>query len=125
MSLRGFGDKVIGELNNGDNLPRVTPTRFGLGLDGKYGHYTGSIDYTHVFDQNQIATLETETGGYNLFGFTAAYGFRLTEKALEDSQVFIKGRNLLDDEARRHTSFIKDVAPLPGATVFVGFKLAI
>jgi len=26
----------------------------------------------------------------------------------------LRGTNLLDEEARRHTSFLKDVAPLPG-----------
>lgn len=125
LSVRGFGDKVIGELNNGGNLPRVTPARFGLGVDGRYGHYRASIDYTRVFRQDDIAALETETGGYNLLGFTAAYGFRLSEKALSDSEIYLRGRNLLDDKARRHTSFIKDVAPLPGASVFLGFRLAI
>ncbi|MDP3293246.1 MAG: TonB-dependent receptor [Nevskia sp.] len=125
LSLRGFGDQVIGELNNGAKLPRVTPARFGLGVDGKYGHYSASVDYTRVFKQGDIASLETETGGYKLLGFTAAYGFRLSEKALSDSEVYIRGRNLLDDDARRATSFIKDVAPLPGASVFVGFRLAI
>lgn len=125
LSLRGFGDKVIGELNNGSKLPRVTPARFGLGVDGKYRHYSLSVDYTRVFKQDDIASLETETGGYNMLGFTAAYGFRLSEKALSDSEVYIRGRNLLDDDARRATSFIKDVAPLPGASVFLGFRLAI
>lgn len=125
LTLRGFGDKVIGQLNNGDNLPRVTPTRFGLGVDAAYQRYHGSISYTRVFRQNDIASLETPTAGYDLLGFDLGYQFKLTEKALSNSEVYLRGRNLLDEDARRHTSFIKDVVPLPGASVFVGVRVAI
>jgi iron complex outermembrane receptor protein len=36
--------------------------------------------------------------------------------------VSLFGRNLLDDVARRHTSFVKDEVPLPGRNL--GLKLA-
>jgi len=125
LSVRGFGDKAIGEVNSGGNLPRVTPSRFGFGFDGKYRQVSASLSYTRSQAQDRIATLETSTGGYNLLGFDVGYGFKLTEHAQSDSEVFLRGRNLLNEEARRHTSFIKDVAPLPGASVFVGIRLAI
>ncbi len=123
---RAFGDYVAGEISSGNQaLPRVTPARFGLGLDGKRGPITASIDYTRVFDQDNIASLETRTDGYNLLGVEVAYGFKLNRDASATSQLFLRARNILDEEARRHTSFLKDVAPLPGASVFLGFRLAI
>ena len=36
--------------------------------------------------------------------------------------LFAQGRNLLDEDIRRHTSFIKDKAPLPGSSVNVGLS---
>lgn len=37
-------------------------------------------------------------------------------------QCFVQASNLLDEEARRHTSFIKEQAPLPGRAVLVGLR---
>ena len=37
-------------------------------------------------------------------------------------EVFVDGSNLLDEEARVHTSFLKDVAPLPGRGVAFGVR---
>ena len=125
VSVRAFGDRVIGELRSGSNLPRVTPARVGFGVDPNYGPFTASFSYTRVFAQNDITTLETRTAGYNLLGIEAAYNFKLREDAEADSQLFLRARNVLDDEARRHTSFVKDYAPIPGASVYLGFRLAI
>ena len=36
--------------------------------------------------------------------------------------IFFLGRNLLDQEARVHTSFIKEFAPLPGVDLRAGFR---
>ena len=36
--------------------------------------------------------------------------------------VFARGTNLLDEEVRRHTSFVKDLAPLPGASGIIGIR---
>jgi len=37
--------------------------------------------------------------------------------------LFIRGANLLNEEARRHTSFLKDRAPLPGRSGLVGVRV--
>ena len=34
--------------------------------------------------------------------------------------VFAEARNLTDEEAREHASFLKDIAPLPGRNLRVG-----
>jgi iron complex outermembrane receptor protein len=36
--------------------------------------------------------------------------------------LFVNGSNLRDEEARKHTSFVKDVAPLPGRNYAVGVR---
>lgn len=125
LSVRAFGDQVVGQLNSGGDLPRVTPARVGFGFDPAFGPFTASLSYTRVLAQNDIATLETRTAGYNLMNIEAAYHFRLAEAASADSELFLRARNVLDDDARRHTSFVKDFAPIPGASVYVGFRLAI
>jgi iron complex outermembrane receptor protein len=37
--------------------------------------------------------------------------------------LLLRGRNLTDEEARSHTSFLKNVAPLPGRDVSLAMKL--
>ena len=42
----------------------------------------------------------------------------------QELSVFFKGTNLLDEDARRHTSLIKDIAPLPGRNFSLGLRAA-
>jgi len=125
VNLHAFADKVVGQVDGGGNLPRVTPMRFGVSVDGHHGPVRAELSYTRVESQRDIAALETPTGGYNQLGAELSYSLPLRESALQNSSIFIRGRNLLNEDERRHTSFIKDVAPLPGASVFVGFRIAI
>lgn len=40
---------------------------------------------------------------------------------LPNLKLFIDGHNLTNEEAREHTSFLKDIAPLPGRSIRAGF----
>ena len=40
--------------------------------------------------------------------------------AVEGLVVFAEARNLFDEEAREHASFLKDLAPLPGRNLRAG-----
>jgi iron complex outermembrane receptor protein len=112
-------DYVRGRLSNGQNLPRVTPLRFGAGFDYRHNKWSGIIDAFHVFHQNDNATLETETDGYTLVDAALNYELQLDGNKY---QVSLRGRNLLDEEARVHTSFLKDVAPLSGRAVIISLQ---
>ena len=41
-----------------------------------------------------------------------------------DINLFVKGENLLDEDARRHSSFQKQRVVLPGRGIKVGMRLA-
>ena len=125
LDLRAFGDQVIGQLDSGGDLPRVTPARIGFGVDPSWGRYSAAFSYTRVLAQNDVARLETRTGGYNLLNIEAAYHFKLNAASNAESQLFLRASNVLDDDIHRATSFVKDFAPVPGASVYLGFRLAI
>lgn len=122
-SLKGrvFGDLVRGELRDGGNLPRVTPPRYGVGLDGRYNQLSYALTLTRVQDQDRTSTLETATDGYDLL--SADLGYTLTIGGASSATFYLRGRNLLDEDARRHVSFLKDLAPLPGRSVIAGIDL--
>ncbi len=120
LSLRGFGDLVRGRLkSNGSNLPRMAPTRLGISADAEYGAWSGSLGYTRVMEQDRLAPLETNTPGHDLV--SADLGYTLSSGGMRTT-LYLQGRNLLDEKQRLSTSFLKDVSPQPGRSVFVGVR---
>jgi iron complex outermembrane receptor protein len=122
LDLRLFGDYVRGQRDGGDNLPRISPPRLGAGLIYNKAAWTANLDLINVFKQDDVAGLETGTGGHVLLNAGLLYAFR-TGGGAADSSVFLRANNLLDEDARRHTSFLKDRAPLPGRSVMLGVQL--
>lgn len=122
LDLRVFGDYVRGKRDGGDDLPRISPPRLGAGLLYNKSAWTANLDVINVFKQEDVASLETSTGGHVLLNAGLVYGFG-TVAGAADSSVFLRANNLLDEDAQRHTSFLKDRAPLPGRSVMLGVQL--
>ncbi|MGH8659715.1 MAG: TonB-dependent receptor [Gammaproteobacteria bacterium] len=116
LDARLFADYVRGKLTDGDDLPRITPPRFGGGLDYRLGPWSGDFEVIRVAKQTDNASLETETDGYTQIDLGVGYTFGTTPA---DLTLTLRGTNLLDEEERRHTSFLKDIAPLPGRSVLL------
>jgi iron complex outermembrane receptor protein len=118
LSLRFSGDHVRGKLRGGGNLPRITPTRLGIGLDTGADAWRLSVDYRHVFRQSRVGVAESATDGFDLVSFDFAW----TPGWLGDGQIFLKGRNLLNENGRLHQSFFKDEAPIIGRAFITGLR---
>jgi len=122
LSVAVFGDYVRGKLTGGNgNLPRIPAARLGARADLAWRQWTAGIEYYHVFRQNDIASYETSTSGYDMVNAVIAYDMRLGKA---DAQIYLRGTNLLDKLAYNHASFIADVAPLPGRSVMLGVRTA-
>jgi len=119
LTGRVFGDLVRAAIEHGGDLPRITPPRYGLGLDGAKGPLSGSLTLTQVTAQRHFA-LDGPTASYTLLSADLAYRLPTGEG---DTTLFLRGRNLLDEEARRATSFLKNINPLPGRSLYVGFNV--
>jgi iron complex outermembrane recepter protein len=120
IDLRLFADYVRGKLNNGGNVPRITPLRFGLEFNHRTGPWTSNISATRVMRQNDLAELETSTPGYTMVNMEVSYRIKKTRS--NGIRIFLQGRNLLDEEMRVHTSFLKNFAPLPGRALVAGLR---
>lgn len=120
LDLRLWTDRVHAELDSGAHLPRITPRRAGLGLDFGRGPWQGSLDFTRIGKQDNTAPLEAPTDAYSMLDAYLGYTFG---RDYLDLTVFVRGSNLLDEEARRHTSFLKDTAPLPGRSGILGLRV--
>jgi iron complex outermembrane receptor protein len=119
LDMRLKGDYVRAtDRRSGDPLPRISPLRLGFGLDYSLSRFGATLDVTRTFEQDRVADNERATDGYTMVDATLSY--HLPTKLHLDA--FVKATNLLDEEAREHTSFLKDIAPLGGRSVLFGLR---
>jgi iron complex outermembrane receptor protein len=106
-----------------ENLPRIPPLRGISRVRYEYRHWVGtSLEAVFVDSQDKLAESELETDSYTLLNAEAHVHLK---PGLEQSNVvtlFVRGNNLGDEEARVHSSFLKDLAPLPGRSLLFGVK---
>lgn len=121
LDARLFTDYVRGRLTDGDRLPRITPWRFGGGLDYRWRDWQANFDVRRSAAQGQHARLETSTAGYTLVDLGVS---RTLKVARLETTVSARGTNLLDEEVRYHTSLLKAVAPMPGRSVMLSVEVA-
>ncbi|UNK49230.1 TonB-dependent receptor [Lysobacter sp. S4-A87] len=113
-------DEYTIDLARGGNLPRIAPGRLGGELRWERGPWRASLGAVRYDKQDDVAEFETATPGYTLVDAHVAW-HRDTAGG-NAWELFADGSNLLDEEARVHTSFLKDVAPLPGRGVAFGVR---
>ena len=120
FDVRFTGDFVRAK-EGGRALPRLPEARAGVGLLWASAAWTFGADYLHAFPQRQVAAHETNSDGYRLIGANVSRAIKLG--ALE-AEAFLRATNLANREARPHTSFLKDLAPLPGRSVTAGVRFS-
>jgi iron complex outermembrane receptor protein len=119
VDLRLFADYVRGELASGESLPRLPPLRYGARLEYRNERFLAGLEAARHDAQDHVAVYEQPTAGYTLVG--ADFRWQLVAGAAE-IEVFATASNLGDAEARKHTSFVNDLAPLPGRNFAVGVR---
>jgi len=117
-SLRLFADVVKAELANGDKLPRIPPWRTGVNFDFGMQSWTAGLDVIYHAKQDDISSFNTDA--YTMVN--ANFLYRLDAGGL-DWELFLRGSNLGDEEARKSTSFLAAYAPLPGRSWHAGARL--
>ena len=119
--LSVFADAVDARLDGGGRLPRIAPARVGADLAWSLDGWRARIGAVRVADQDEVAELESATQGYTRVDAGLAYHWDVGSAGWE---AFFEGRNLTDEDARVHTSYLKDFAPLPGRNLAVGVRVA-
>jgi iron complex outermembrane receptor protein len=121
-----FGDYIKAKLTSGSeknsSLPRIPPMRIGTSLNYQGNSFDSEISANHYFKQNDIASLETSTDAYSLIDFNINYYLDGMSFRDSDMVLYIKGNNLTDEVAHVHSSFLKDIAPLPGRNFSIGVR---
>ena len=121
FGVEWFGDFVrASNTDTSEALPRISPGRVGAALHGLESGWTWRLDATYHLAQNHTATDETRTAGFTMVGASLAHPIKFAQL---DGQFTLRVINLLDQEARNASSFIKDVLPMPGRGIEAGLRL--
>ncbi len=121
LGLEWFGDFVrASNRDTSEALPRISPGRIGAALHGLESGWTWRLDATYHFAQNHTAPDETRTAGFTMVGASLAHPIKFAQL---DGQFTLRAINLLDQEARSASSFIKDALPMPGRGIEAGLRL--
>lgn len=117
LRLEGQYDFVRGDTDLG--APARIPS---YSLTGRLVHespsWAGRLEVRHVGEQDRVADFELPTDAFTLVNLYGGYTLADTGVTL-----FAEVRNLGDEEAREHTSFLKDIAPLPGRNFRAGVSV--
>ncbi|MDA0797005.1 MAG: TonB-dependent receptor [Proteobacteria bacterium] len=119
-----FGrDSVAGEFRDDSNIPRMTPDRNIYGISYSENDLELKLNLKDVESQRDIGTNETVTSGFSMLDFHAVKTFTFGKKQTATVSFFAK--NLLDEVARNHSSFVKDEVPLPGRNIGIKLQLTL
>jgi iron complex outermembrane receptor protein len=116
INLDLLGDYVRATIVDAGPAPRIPPARVLGGIEAQSDRLTGRVEVEHVFEQNRITPFETPTADHTLVN--ASVSFRPIP-GNEKVSLLLSANNIFDVDARRHSSFLKDFAPLSGRDIRV------
>lgn len=119
-NIRLFSDNVRATLDDGGDLPRITPARIGSSLDFNFNEWSANISATHAAKQDHAGANESETDSYNRMDARVDYTFKNDGT---DYILFLKATNLANAEIRNASSYLRDIAPEAGRSVQMGVRV--
>ena len=121
MTLSFGRDVVNAKFADGHNVPRINPARNVYSLLYSEKDVVFKLNLKDVETQNDVGEGETATSGYQMLDARLTKTFDMNGKSKLKVSLF--GRNLLDEIARNHASFVKNEVPLPGRNYGIKFNL--
>lgn len=107
--------------STGGSLPRIPPFHLTNALVLERGGFGARLEGIYAAPQNRVAMNETATDGYFLVNLALSYRWVQGPTTVD---FYVKGMNLTNEDAREHTSFLKERLPLPGRGLVAGMKVS-
>jgi iron complex outermembrane receptor protein len=121
-TTRLIADAVRAELETGEALPQIPPRRVGVQLRYTRNAWSAGLSAHRHDAQDRVAVNELPTDGFTLLGADASWRLGVGSQGRQ-LLVYVRASNLLDEDARRHTSPLKEFAPLAGRSLGAGVRL--
>lgn len=117
----GVADYVHAQIEGVGPAPRIPPLRLlgGLGLKGEKVDLRGEVEWSD--SQPRLANFETPTASFTQVNAEVNVRPWGNERPLSFT---LSANNIFDVDARRHASFLKDFAPLPGRDIRISARVS-
>jgi iron complex outermembrane receptor protein len=115
-------DEVDAEFTSGGDVPRIVPARNMFTARYMLDDFSARLLVKDVERQTSVAPGESTTDGFTLVNADASWSYGFNDSTRLTLTAF--ARNLTDEAARNHTSFVKDQVPLPGRNIGVRVRLS-
>lgn len=112
------GDVVHARFNDGNIIPRIPASSANIGIEYQSELFDASADARFVNSKTNTAANVLPTKGYTAVDLSVTWRPFGTERDLD---VRLQAQNITNAERRQHTSFLKDLVPMPGRN----FKLTL
>ncbi len=113
IKVDGLAEYVRAETESG-NLPRIPPLSLLTGIEAVSDRFSLRAELDYASEQNKVDAFELPTEDYALVNLFASWKAPVGTQPVRLS---LSLHNAFDEDARQHTSFLKDTVPLPGRNV--------
>ena len=122
VDLTLFGDYTRGSFDQGGNVPRMPPLRYGFELSYGKNDWSANARLTRGEAQTYAGENQSNTPGYLLLNLGGQYS--LTTFLDSEVVLFAAGKNLLNENIRNSTSYLRNFAPEPGRSAEIGIRMS-
>jgi len=122
LDLTLFGDYTRGKFDKGGDVPRMPPLRYGFQLSYEKNDLSTNARLTRGESQTYSGENETPTPSYLLLNLGAQY--RLAGFQKSNILLFANGKNILNENIRNSTSYLRNFAPDPGRSAEIGVRIS-
>ncbi len=122
VDLTLFSDYTRGTFENGNNVPRMPPLRYGTQLSYEKNDFSGNVRLTRGEAQTNSGENETSTPAYLLLNIGTQY--KIASFAKSEVLLFARGKNLLDENIRSSVSYLRNFSPEAGRSAEVGIRVS-
>lgn len=109
-------DSVRAKLDSGEDLPRIPSFRWGGSVEFEQGQFQAGLNLRISADQKHAGPYELATAGYSRLDANISYHIS------EATRLYLKGNNLLNEEIRNATSYLRAIAPEAGRNWTIGLE---
>ncbi len=122
LDLTLFGDYTRGSFDQGGDVPRMPPLRYGLQLSYEKNNWTADARLTRGEAQTHAGENQSNTPAYLLLNLGAQY--RLASFHDSEVMLFARGKNMLNENIRNSTSYLRNFAPESGRSAEIGIRVS-
>jgi iron complex outermembrane receptor protein len=121
INLDAVADYVRATIDTSGPAPRIPPLRLLGGLEAQSKRVQARLEVERTFEQKRLADFETPTDGFTLVNASLTFQPFANRR---NTSIALSANNIFDVDARRHASFLKDVAPLAGRDLRVSARIS-